>query len=119
MLINAPKLVEQVTNTITEVNVDQLSAVLNDDVCLIDVREPNEFSQDAIEGMINMPRGLLEFQIANHPKLQDENTPIYLICRSGGRSVLAAESLQRMGYQQVYSVSGGMLAWQNGQTKSL
>ena len=115
MLINAQKLVEQVTNEITEVNVEQLSKFLNCDVCLVDVREPNEFSHGAIEGMVNMPRGVLEFQIASHSNLQDENTPIYLICRSGGRSALAAESLQRMGYQQVYSVAGGMLAWQNAQ----
>ena len=114
MLINAQKLVEQVTNQITEVNVEQLSQVLNSDVCLVDVREPNEFAQGAIDGMVNMPRGVLEFQIASHPQLQSESTPIYLICRSGGRSALAAESLQRMGYQQVYSVSGGMNAWQNG-----
>lgn len=114
MLINAQKLVEQAITKITEVNVEQLSKVLNTDVCLVDVREPNEFSQGAIEGMVNMPRGLLEFQIAAHSKLQDENTPIYLICRSGGRSALAAQSLQRMGYQQVYSVAGGMMAWQGG-----
>ncbi len=38
--------------------------------------------------------------------------PLYLICRTGGRSALAAESLQRMGLENVYSVDGGMSAWQ-------
>jgi len=38
-------------------------------------------------------------------------SPLYLICRSGARSALAAESLQRMGFTQVYSVAGGMQAW--------
>lgn len=113
MLINAESLVKQVAQNINEVNVEQLSQLLATEVCLVDVREPNEYAQSAIAGMVNMPRGLLEFQIANHPKLQDENTPIYLICRSGGRSALAAESLERMGYKSVYSVAGGMMAWEN------
>ena len=108
MLVNCKQLVEQVRATIQEVNVEQLSEQLSSDGCFIDVREPNEFEQGHINGMVNMPRGTLEFQIASHPKLQDEDTPIYLICRSGGRSALAAESLQRM----VYSVAGGMMAWQ-------
>ena len=38
--------------------------------------------------------------------------PLYLICKTGGRSALAAESLERMGFNNVYSVDGGMTAWQ-------
>jgi rhodanese-related sulfurtransferase len=39
------------------------------------------------------------------------NQPVYLICRSGARSALAALSLQQMGFTQVYSVAGGFQAW--------
>lgn len=40
--------------------------------------------------------------------------PIVLYCASGGRSALAAESLGRMGYTEVYSLAGGLSAWTAG-----
>ncbi|MDX1676477.1 rhodanese-like domain-containing protein [Arsukibacterium sp.] len=90
---------------------------------LIDVREPAEFAQCHIAGAVNYPRGVLEMQLANHPAVaasgcaaevalaQLAEAPLYLICRSGGRSALAAESLQRMGFTEVFSVAGGMQDW--------
>ncbi|WP_266095393.1 rhodanese-like domain-containing protein, partial [Acinetobacter brisouii] len=77
-----------------------------------------------IDHSVNMPRGVLEMRIHQHPAvLQHCDTlvaldalaehEIYLICRSGGRSALAAVSLQNMGFPKVFSVAGGMQAWQD------
>lgn len=71
-----------------------------------------------IEGAIGIPRGVLEMQVLQHPSINDKQTTIpshqrtiYLYCRSGTRSALAAFSLQSMGFENVFSVSGGYRAW--------
>jgi len=121
----AQQLVAEAKAVIKEVDITALAATLKQhaDAVLIDVREPAEYTQQHISGAVNYPRGVLEMNIHNHPKVaasgcepqialqQLSQQPIYLICRSGGRSALAAESLQRMGFTQVYSVDGGMQAW--------
>jgi rhodanese-related sulfurtransferase len=119
------QLIAEAKGNIKEVSVTELTRYLqhHQEPRLIDVREPAEFSQAHIIGAVNYPRGVLEMQIANHPAIaasgcaadialqQLANEPLYLICRSGGRSALAAESLQRMGFTDVYSVAGGMQDW--------
>jgi rhodanese-related sulfurtransferase len=119
------QLVAEAKAVIKEVSIYDLSTALNADAetVLIDVREPAEFAQQHIAGAVNYPRGVLEMNIHNHPRVaanscepqvaleQLGNIAVYLICRSGARSALATESLQRMGFSQVYSVTGGMQAW--------
>uniref|UniRef100_A0A486XJ81 Rhodanese-related sulfurtransferase n=1 Tax=Rheinheimera sp. BAL341 TaxID=1708203 RepID=A0A486XJ81_9GAMM len=119
------QLVAEAKAAIKEVSINDLHNALNHDpeTILIDVREPAEFSQHHIVGAVNYPRGVLEMNIHNHPKVaasgcepnmalaQLAQSPVYLICRSGARSALATESLQRMGFTQVYSVDGGMQGW--------
>lgn len=121
----AQQLVAEAKAVIQEVSIEQLAQHLTQHPAplLIDVRESAEFSQQHISAAINYPRGILEMQLANHPAVaasgcdaevalaQLAAQPLYLICRSGARSALAAESLQRMGFTQVYSVAGGMQAW--------
>ena len=66
---------------------------------LVDVREPEEHQHKAANGAINVPRGLLEFKL---PAIeQNPQRPIYVHCAAGGRAVLAAEQLARIGYQNV------------------
>lgn len=121
----AQQLISEAKHNINEVTVAELATYLeqNPEPRLIDVREPAEFAQGHIAGAINYPRGVLEMQLANHPAVAASGCaadvaltelarqPLYLICRSGGRSALAAESLQRMGFNDVYSVAGGMQGW--------
>ena len=119
------QLVAEAKAAIKEVSITDLHNALTHDAesVLIDVREPAEFAQQHIAGAVNYPRGVLEMNIHNHPKVaasgcepqvalqQLAEQPVYLICRSGARSALATESLQRMGFNTVYSVAGGMQAW--------
>ncbi len=122
----AQQLVAAAKAQVHEIDVHQLSAVVTGhEIVLIDVREPDEFAAGHIAHSLNYPRGVLEMRIHQHPKvaaicdtlqaltaLADE--PIYLLCRSGARSVLAAQSLQAMGFTKVYSISGGFQAWLDG-----
>ena len=76
---------------------------------LIDVREPDEFAAGHVPGAVNVPRGMLEFRIAD---LQpDGNAPVLVYCKTSGRAALAAVALQEMGYLNVKSIAGGFDAW--------
>ena len=84
---------------------------------LLDVREPAEFAMLRIPGSINVPRGVLEQSCEWD---YDETVPelaagrereIVVICRSGKRSVLAADMLLRMGYANVVSLKTGVRGW--------
>jgi rhodanese-related sulfurtransferase len=87
------------------------------DLLLIDVREPYEFSAMHIEGAINVPRGVLESACdwdydETVPQLASgREREIVIICRSGHRSVLAAHTMQRMGFKHVYSLKTGVRGW--------
>ena len=84
---------------------------------LLDVREPAEFDKLRIPGSINVPRGVLEQSCEwdydeTVPELASgRDQEIVVICRSGKRSVLAADMLQRMGYANVVSLKTGVRGW--------
>ncbi len=84
---------------------------------LLDVREPAEFSMLRIPGSINVPRGVLEQSCEwdydeTVPALAAErDQDIVVICRSGKRSVLAADVLLKMGYINVVSLKTGVRGW--------
>jgi rhodanese-related sulfurtransferase len=78
---------------------------------LIDVRESEEFAKEHATGAIPMSRGTIELKI--EAQAPDVATPIICYCGGGSRSALAAESLQRMGYTKVSSLSGGFKAWKD------
>jgi rhodanese-related sulfurtransferase len=76
----------------------------------LDVREPNETDMGKIPGAILIPRGLIEFKIAN--TVEDKNTKMVVYCKSGGRSALSTYTLTRMGYKNAVSMDGGWSAWE-------
>lgn len=111
MTMTAMDLVQTAKKTIKEVTVEQANAMIAKGVPAIDIREPAEVEAGHIPNSLPIPRGVLEFQIANHEILQDKSAPIILYCRSGGRSALAAQSLEQMGYTNVSSMAGGYTLW--------
>jgi len=76
---------------------------------LIDVREDAERTSGTPANALGLSRGFLELRIEQAET--DRDRPIALLCGSGQRSLLAAESLVRMGYRQVSSVAGGFGRW--------
>ena len=112
-------LVAEARGRIEEIAPGQLAA--KGDCILIDVREPAEYAQGHLPGAINLPRGVLEFQIHAHPAmacttsqaLAVADRELVLYCLTGGRSALAADSLQALGFTRVRSLAGGLTAWRN------
>lgn len=79
------------------------------ELCLIDVREKDEWQALHIPGAHLIPKNDITQQIkAIAPKLDQT---IYLHCKSGMRSQYAAACLLAMGYTNVYSVDGGIMEW--------
>lgn len=113
-MINSQQLVLNALKTIDEISVNQLSQLkANKPIHLIDIREANEVAEGVIPGSIWISRGLLEFQILSLIEQLNwsENDTIYLSCRSGNRSALAAVALLEMGFKKPVSVAGGFNAW--------
>ena len=116
--ITASDLVAKARAKIREVAPGAFHAAVADAV-VIDVREPSEFETGHIPGAINIPRGVLEFQVDAHPAvanvsdpaLSHKERPIVVVCRTGGRAALSAVNLQRLGFADVRSIAGGVLAW--------
>lgn len=84
---------------------------------LLDVREPAEFALLHIPGSLNVPRGVLEQSCEwdydeTVPLLAaGRNQEIVVICRSGKRSVLAADTMKKMGFTNVVSLRTGVRGW--------
>ncbi|KAA3621277.1 MAG: rhodanese-like domain-containing protein [Proteobacteria bacterium] len=84
---------------------------------VLDIREPDEFQAVRVEGSINVPRGILESACEYDyeetvPELAEARTrPILIVCRSGNRSILAADTMGQMGYREVYSLKTGLKGW--------
>jgi len=84
---------------------------------ILDVREPYEFEFAHIKDSLNVPRGILEtaceydFDETIPELAAAHKTDIVVVCRSGNRSILAADTMQRMGYQSVKSLKTGLKGW--------
>ncbi|GAB2747347.1 hypothetical protein GCM10027019_28070 [Melaminivora jejuensis] len=107
----ALELVAEAKARVHELSVAEAAqAVAGADV-LIDVREPDEYRQGHLPGAVNMPRGLLEFQLSSHPACQNAELNVLLYCKTSGRAALAACAMHDMGYRNVRSIAGGYDAW--------
>ncbi|MCK5876550.1 MAG: rhodanese-like domain-containing protein [Candidatus Marithrix sp.] len=108
---NCLKTVKEVFPWDLEDDAQELSPVL------LDIREPYEFDILHIKGSMNVPRGILELACDygyddTIPELVTaRDKEVIVICRSGHRSVLAAHTMQIMGYKSVKSLKTGVKGW--------
>lgn len=115
--VTAAGLVAEAKSRIQNLAPADVHAELNrDGVVLIDIREANELIENgAIPGAVHAPRGMLEFYAdPTSPYYRaefDPNGRIILTCASGGRSALAVDRLQQMGFANVAHLDGGLKAW--------
>jgi len=105
------ELVADAKKKITEISPTDAAAKTksSSDAVIVDVREKDEFDESHIPDAVHMSRGMVELEVEE--KFPDRNTTIICHCGGGGRSALAAESLQKMGYKNVRSMAGGFKAW--------
>ncbi|MEA1987249.1 MAG: rhodanese-like domain-containing protein [Candidatus Marinimicrobia bacterium] len=132
--VDAKAMVNEAKSGIVEVSYDELKSKLEAEEIrvIIDIREPSEFENGYI-GMpdvedeypypetftVNIPRGLLEFKIADEDYWNDElwvempskDEEIIVYCKKGGRGALAVQSLQMLGYTNVKNLLGGYRIW--------
>jgi rhodanese-related sulfurtransferase len=74
----------------------------------LDVREPKEWSMAHVTGAVFLPRGQLESHVE---EMVPRESTVVIYCARANRSALAADTLQQMGYADVYSLAGGFGAW--------
>ena len=104
------KLVAQAKQHITEISAAEArKQVEGGEAVLIDVREESDWHEGHAKGAKHLARGVIELDIEE--QIPDLKKPIICYCGGGSRSALVAESLQKMGYENVRSMAGGLRAW--------
>jgi len=104
------KLVSEANKKITEISPPEAAAKSKSgNAVIVDVREKDEWDEEHIPQAIHVSRGTIELDIEE--RIPDLNQMIITHCGGGGRSALAAESLQKMGYKNVRSMAGGLKSW--------
>jgi rhodanese-related sulfurtransferase len=111
MRLTALDLVAQAKQHIVEIDIDDAKDALETSL-ILDVRELTEYASGHLPGAFNIPRGVLEFKIGSHPDFQNkQDAHIIVYCQSGGRSALATEALNKIGFSSAVSMAGGFRAW--------
>ena len=108
-------LIDEANSSVSQISPADLYVVA-DDIILIDVREPEEFASGFINAhqVLTIPRGKLEFMaIDKIAKVYGDDANIVTYCLKGPRGSLAALQLQKMGFNNVRTLQGGILAWLN------
>jgi rhodanese-related sulfurtransferase len=105
------KIVEDTRKRVNEVTIDDVKAKLDrgEKFLLIDVREESEYAADHLPGAVHLGKGIIERDV--EARVPDQETPMVLYCGGGFRSALAADNLQKMGYNHVLSMDGGIRGW--------
>jgi rhodanese-related sulfurtransferase len=91
----------------SNVTVQQLHVAAAAGALVLDVREPFEYAEGRVAGSTLVPLATVAERVDDFPKDQ----PVYVVCRSGNRSLVAARTLVEAGYSDVRNVDGGMIAW--------
>ena len=102
--------------SIKSMNATELNEILNanEPIILIDCREQHEWDEGRIEKAIHIPLGQIEDRLSEIP---DKNAKIVIQCRSGKRSMRAAELLDDEGYSDLTNLEGGIFGWQDNNLK--
>lgn len=104
-------LVADAKTRIREVSAEDALKRQADGATLLDVREADEFAKDHAVNSQHLSKGMIEVKIEK--QIPDTATEIICYCGGGNRSALVADNLQKMGYQNVYSLTGGFRAWKD------
>lgn len=83
----------------------------SEDALVLDVREDAEYKQGHLANAVHIPLGQLNQRVKELDKYRGRNVVAY--CRTGNRSNTAASLLRRQGFDTVFNLAGGIVAWQN------
>ena len=116
--LTSTELLEAAKAEVEGISAEDAAAALEDgETLIVDVREADERARNGmIPGSVPAPRGRLEFiadpASPNHRLEFDPSRRLIIHCQGGRRSVLAAQSLKRMGFAKVTYLEGGFAGWQ-------
>ncbi len=91
--------------------VESTKMINHDDALILDVREMNEYSQGHILNSVHIPLANLKTRMSEIEKHKDKK--VIVACRSGHRSSHACANLKKNGFEQVFNLRGGVMAWGN------
>ncbi|MGF1642869.1 MAG: rhodanese-like domain-containing protein [Thiotrichales bacterium] len=104
--------IRRLTRNFKDITPQETVRLMNDDaVFLLDVREDSEIGQGTIVGAKHIPLSALKARLGELDKLKGKKAVAF--CRSGNRSQLACGMLKKQGFEEVYNLRGGILAWQS------
>ena len=89
---------------------DATRLINHEDAIIVDVRTDGEFNQGHIINAVHIPQKFLDDQLDKLEKYKDR--PIITTCRTGQTSARAGGQLKKHGFDKVYHLSGGILAWE-------
>ncbi len=89
---------------------DMVQLMNREKAIVIDVCQPDEFARGHVVGAKNVPLGDLEAKLPQVAK--NKSNPVVMVCQVGARSARAAATAQKLGYENVQSLAGGLKAWQ-------
>ncbi|MGH7755331.1 MAG: rhodanese-like domain-containing protein [Vulcanimicrobiaceae bacterium] len=113
------ELLREARANVPEISVAQARLALDRDDrrVILDVREPQEWADGHIAGALHRPRGLIEFLAdptsgrADRRLLASRLGRVFVYSGAGERSLLAAQTLRSLGYDNVASIAGGLREW--------
>ncbi len=91
-------------------NVEDFKANMQHDYLIVDVRTPEEFENGALPRAVNISITSLDFPFEIN-KL-DKEKPVMIYCKAGSRSARAAVAMKALGFDKIYELDGGYMAWQ-------
>lgn len=105
------EMVDKARAATKQVSIEELKKSMDsgEAMVVLDVREPNEYEAAHIPESVNLPRGLLEFNIWS--LVPDKNEKIMVYCKTGARAALATRQLNELGYVNALAVATGGAAW--------
>jgi rhodanese-related sulfurtransferase len=108
VVFNEMKIATQRFASLTPAGAVQL--LNNEDVLVLDVREPSETAAGKIAKAIQIPVGAVKTRISELDKHKDKTLLVY--CKTGARAGAACKELSQHGFDKVYNLNGGLQAWQ-------
>ncbi len=89
---------------------DATQLINHEDAVVLDVRSDGEFKQGHIINAVNIPQKTLEEQLSKLEKYRDR--PIITACRNGQIALGVGNRLRKQGFEKVYNLAGGLMAWE-------
>jgi len=110
--------IQQASTIHEDVEVNRFAELVSkEDGQILDVRTPEEWEEGIIKGATKM--NFFDKDFNSQLEKLDKTKPVYVYCKSGGRSGKAAKQLEKMGFTSVYNLLGGMIAWEGAGKESL